>query len=193
MGASIECREPFLDPRLIVGLGSLEDKWLFTGKKWKFILKSAMEKRLPDEILKFRKEYFEHWFKKSENFLKKFNLMFAEKQFTDAVNDLKTSYYNGVAIYKDPTNPTGEDGRDAERPDRPYGRADGESSAGREAHRHEHPEPGARRVHPGVPRPRRRLLHHHGQLRLLPAHHRAGRRGRHVRVLPHREHQAAFR
>lgn len=55
MGASIECREPFLDPRLIVGLGSLEDKWLFTGKKWKFILKSAMEKRLPDEILKFRK------------------------------------------------------------------------------------------------------------------------------------------
>ena len=55
MGASIECREPFLDPRLIVGLGSLEDKWLFTGKKWKFILKKAMEERLPDEILKFRK------------------------------------------------------------------------------------------------------------------------------------------
>ncbi|MFV7236840.1 asparagine synthase (glutamine-hydrolyzing) [Flavobacterium sp. ZB4R12] len=55
MGASIECREPFLDPRLIVGLGSLEDKWLFAGKKWKFILKKAMEKRLPDEILKFRK------------------------------------------------------------------------------------------------------------------------------------------
>jgi len=55
MGASIECREPFLDQRLIAGLGSLEDKWLFTGKKGKFILKSAMEKRLPQEILKFRK------------------------------------------------------------------------------------------------------------------------------------------
>ncbi|TDE45938.1 asparagine synthase (glutamine-hydrolyzing) [Flavobacterium rhamnosiphilum] len=55
MGASIECREPFLDTRLIVGLGSLEDKWPFTGKKGKYILKSAMEKRLPDEILKFRK------------------------------------------------------------------------------------------------------------------------------------------
>lgn len=55
MGASIECREPFLDPRLIVGLGSLEDKWLFAGKKWKFILKKAMEERLPDEILRFRK------------------------------------------------------------------------------------------------------------------------------------------
>ena len=55
MGASIECREPFLDPRLIIGLGSLEDKWLFTGKKGKFILKQAMSERLPDEILKFKK------------------------------------------------------------------------------------------------------------------------------------------
>ena len=55
MGASIECREPFLDQRLIAGLGSLDDKWLFTGKKWKFILKSAMESRLPEEILNFKK------------------------------------------------------------------------------------------------------------------------------------------
>lgn len=55
MGASIECREPFLDQRLIVGLGSLEDKWLFTGKKWKYILKTAMKDRLPEEILKFKK------------------------------------------------------------------------------------------------------------------------------------------
>lgn len=55
MGASIECREPFLDPRLIIGLGSLEDKWLFKGKKWKFILKSAMKNQLPEEILKFKK------------------------------------------------------------------------------------------------------------------------------------------
>ena len=55
MGASIECREPFLDSRLIIGLGSLDDKWLFKGKKWKYILKSAMEERLPTEILKFKK------------------------------------------------------------------------------------------------------------------------------------------
>lgn len=55
MGASIECREPFLDPRLIIGLGSLEDKWLFAGKKWKFILKKAMQERLPNEILQFKK------------------------------------------------------------------------------------------------------------------------------------------
>ena len=31
MGASIECREPFLDPRLVIGLGSLVDRWLFSG------------------------------------------------------------------------------------------------------------------------------------------------------------------
>jgi asparagine synthase (glutamine-hydrolysing) len=55
MGASIECREPFLDQRLVAGLGSLDNKWLFTGKKGKFILKSAMKNRLPDEILKFKK------------------------------------------------------------------------------------------------------------------------------------------
>ncbi|WP_291097567.1 MULTISPECIES: asparagine synthase (glutamine-hydrolyzing) [unclassified Flavobacterium] len=55
MGASIECREPFLDQRLVTGLGSLENKWLFAGKKWKFILKSAMKERLPEEILKFKK------------------------------------------------------------------------------------------------------------------------------------------
>lgn len=55
MGASIECREPYLDSRLLTGLGSLDDKWLFTGKKGKYILKKAMEKRLPDEILQFKK------------------------------------------------------------------------------------------------------------------------------------------
>ncbi|WP_173856390.1 asparagine synthase (glutamine-hydrolyzing) [Flavobacterium sp. 7E] len=55
MGASIECREPFLDQRLITGLGSLDDKWLFTGKKGKYILKTAMQERLPQEILNFRK------------------------------------------------------------------------------------------------------------------------------------------
>lgn len=55
MGASIECREPFLDPRLIVGLGTLENKWMFTGKKGKFILKSVMQDKLPQEILNFKK------------------------------------------------------------------------------------------------------------------------------------------
>ncbi|MEO5776187.1 MAG: asparagine synthase (glutamine-hydrolyzing) [Flavobacterium sp.] len=55
MGASIECREPFLDQRLIAGLGTLDDKWMFTGKKGKFILKTTMENRLPKEVVDFRK------------------------------------------------------------------------------------------------------------------------------------------
>lgn len=55
MGASIECREPFLDQRLVTGLGSLDDEWLFKGKKWKYILKSAMNERLPKDILNFKK------------------------------------------------------------------------------------------------------------------------------------------
>lgn len=55
MGASIECREPFLDQNLIIGLGTLDNKWLFSGTKGKYILKSVMEKKLPEEILNFRK------------------------------------------------------------------------------------------------------------------------------------------
>ena len=55
MGASIECREPFLDQRLIAGLGTLDNKWLFSGKKGKYILKSTMENKLPQEILTFKK------------------------------------------------------------------------------------------------------------------------------------------
>ncbi|WP_162127533.1 asparagine synthase (glutamine-hydrolyzing) [Flavobacterium phycosphaerae] len=55
MGTSIECREPFLDHRLIAGLGTLDDKWFFTGKKGKFILKDTMRNKLPEEIINFRK------------------------------------------------------------------------------------------------------------------------------------------
>jgi asparagine synthase (glutamine-hydrolysing) len=55
MGTSIECREPFLDYRLIAGLGTLDDQWLFSGKKGKFILKETMKTMLPEEIVQFRK------------------------------------------------------------------------------------------------------------------------------------------
>lgn len=55
MGASIECREPFLDQRLITGLGTLEDDWLFKGKKGKYVLKEVMKERLPEEIINFKK------------------------------------------------------------------------------------------------------------------------------------------
>lgn len=55
MGASIECREPFLDQRLVAGLGTLDDNWLFSGKKGKYILKKTMQDKLPQDILNFKK------------------------------------------------------------------------------------------------------------------------------------------
>jgi asparagine synthase (glutamine-hydrolysing) len=55
MGTSIECREPFLDYKLVSGLGTLDDKWFFSGKKGKFILKDTMKTKLPEDIVNFRK------------------------------------------------------------------------------------------------------------------------------------------
>jgi len=55
MGSSIECREPFLDYRIISGLGTLDDQWLYSGKKGKFILKDVMSNKLPSDILQFKK------------------------------------------------------------------------------------------------------------------------------------------
>ncbi|TAD84769.1 MAG: asparagine synthase (glutamine-hydrolyzing), partial [Bacteroidetes bacterium] len=55
MGASIECREPFLDPQLLLGAGRLPSNQLFSGKKGKYILRQAMMNRLPAETLNFRK------------------------------------------------------------------------------------------------------------------------------------------
>jgi len=55
MGASIECREPFLDERLLSGLGTLPNALLFRGKKGKYILKKSMESELPAEILAYKK------------------------------------------------------------------------------------------------------------------------------------------
>jgi asparagine synthase (glutamine-hydrolysing) len=55
MGASIECREPFLDERLLSGLGTLPNALLFKGKKGKYILKKSMESELPAEILAYKK------------------------------------------------------------------------------------------------------------------------------------------
>jgi asparagine synthase (glutamine-hydrolysing) len=55
MGASIECREPFLDPALLMGLGTLPSSLLFSGKKGKYVLCQAMKDRLPAETLRFKK------------------------------------------------------------------------------------------------------------------------------------------
>lgn len=55
MGASIECREPFLDYRLVEGLAVLPTKWFDRGSKGKYILKHTIGKLLPDSILNHRK------------------------------------------------------------------------------------------------------------------------------------------
>lgn len=55
MGASVECREPFLDERLVIGLGTLPNSLLFKEKKGKYIQKKAMESRLPKEVLDYKK------------------------------------------------------------------------------------------------------------------------------------------
>lgn len=55
MAGSIECREPFQDYRLVEGLGTLDLKWLTSGKKGKRILKETMQPYLPEYITNFKK------------------------------------------------------------------------------------------------------------------------------------------
>jgi asparagine synthase (glutamine-hydrolysing) len=55
MAASIECREPFLDYRLLTGLGSLPNKWLISKGVGKYILRKTMSDLLGNEVTQFRK------------------------------------------------------------------------------------------------------------------------------------------
>lgn len=57
MGASIECRVPFLDYRLVEGLASLpsEKFWADSASQSKPLLRRSVGRRLPDEILGHRK------------------------------------------------------------------------------------------------------------------------------------------
>jgi asparagine synthase (glutamine-hydrolysing) len=55
MGASIECREPFMDYRIMEGIGTLDNKYLFQGKKNKHILATTIGSQLPSYIQSFRK------------------------------------------------------------------------------------------------------------------------------------------
>ncbi|MEO6233213.1 MAG: asparagine synthase (glutamine-hydrolyzing) [Ferruginibacter sp.] len=102
MGASIECREPFMDYRLMEGIGTLKDELLFKGKKNKFILANTIAKTLPDYIQNLRKigfsvpwseyilkdEYFRHALENLENcdlfkqgILSKLNIPQIRKEF----------------------------------------------------------------------------------------------------------------
>ncbi|SFT40511.1 asparagine synthase (glutamine-hydrolysing) [Algoriphagus locisalis] len=55
MGASIECRDPFLDPDLVVGVGSLPDEYFHIKGKGKDLLMNSIGKQLPDYITSHRK------------------------------------------------------------------------------------------------------------------------------------------
>ena len=55
MGASIECRVPFLDYRLVEGLAALPTSTLSRGYESKRLLRRALGGRLPKQVLKYRK------------------------------------------------------------------------------------------------------------------------------------------
>ena len=55
MGASIECRVPFLDYRLVEGLAALPSRDLLGGEGSKPLLRRSVGERLPDEVLRHPK------------------------------------------------------------------------------------------------------------------------------------------
>ena len=55
MGASIECRVPFLDYRLVEMLAALPSSVLFMGQRSKGLLRAAVGRRLPPAVLQHRK------------------------------------------------------------------------------------------------------------------------------------------
>lgn len=55
MGASIECREPFQDFRLVNGVASLDDSNFRSGGKGKWLLMETVGKKLPEYITKHPK------------------------------------------------------------------------------------------------------------------------------------------
>jgi asparagine synthase (glutamine-hydrolysing) len=52
MGASIECRTPFLDYRLVEGLAALPTSVLLSGRRGKQVLRKSVGHRLPEAVLK---------------------------------------------------------------------------------------------------------------------------------------------
>lgn len=55
MGASIECRVPFLDYRLVEGLGAIDSSVLLAGQRSKVLLRNAFADRLPVAVQRHRK------------------------------------------------------------------------------------------------------------------------------------------
>jgi asparagine synthase (glutamine-hydrolysing) len=67
MAHGLEVRNPFLDHRLIEFLATVPSTWKLRNGEKKYILKKAMAKRLPREILRRPKQGFDipvdHWFR----------------------------------------------------------------------------------------------------------------------------------
>jgi asparagine synthase (glutamine-hydrolysing) len=55
MGASIECRVPFLDYRLVERLGALPTSLLFKDRRGKHVLRASVGDRLPASVLRHQK------------------------------------------------------------------------------------------------------------------------------------------
>ena len=55
MGASIECRVPFLDYRLVEGTAALPSRALWSDRRTKALLRNAVGARLPESVLSHRK------------------------------------------------------------------------------------------------------------------------------------------
>lgn len=85
MGASIECRDPFLDPNLVIGVASLPDQYFDTEGKGKKLLFESIGKHLPDYITKHPKiglsVPWNEYFLKQEEFREHFESMAASPIF----------------------------------------------------------------------------------------------------------------
>lgn len=55
MGASIECRLPFMDYRLVEGLAALPTSVFFSGGQSKALLRRSMRERVPKAVIRHRK------------------------------------------------------------------------------------------------------------------------------------------
>lgn len=91
MGASIECRVPFLDYRLIEMIGAIPTSYLLNGGKGKYLLYNSVAKNLPEEIKKYKKNGFAvPW----ENYLKN------NQQFKQELEEMKRNPFFESGILK---------------------------------------------------------------------------------------------
>lgn len=104
MAASIECREPFLDYRLIEGLGTLDDQWFIQQNQGKYILRSTLSPLLGEQVTSFRKIGFSIPWKQlvnqSEALQTEWN-GFLNQQDTAITSMLKVSFKQITKEYKE--------------------------------------------------------------------------------------------